>query len=97
MALVVGSGIIICSDVPGPPPSCHRRIVSKLPISPDVNSELHGFALSSQLGRSARILDDDDVVRLLKTTVGQTGGQRVFVERYGLDPANLNAVLKGAL
>jgi hypothetical protein len=64
-------------------------------MSSDVNSELHAFALSSELGRSARVFDDDDVVRLLKAAVEQTGSQRLFAKRYGVDRANLNAVLHG--
>jgi len=59
------------------------------------NSELHGFALSSELGRNAHVFDDEDIVRLLKGAVERTGSQRLFAKRYGLDRANLNAVLHG--
>lgn len=59
------------------------------------DSELHAFALSSGFGRSGHVFDDDDVVRLLKAAVERTGSQRQFAKRYGLDRANLNAVLNG--
>jgi hypothetical protein len=52
-------------------------------------------ALSSELGRTAVVFDDKDVVCLLKAAVERTGSQRLFAKRYGLDRANPNAVLNG--
>jgi hypothetical protein len=60
-----------------------------------VNNELLALALSSELGRTAHVFDDEDVVCLLKAAVERTGSQRLFAKRYGLDRANLNAVLNG--
>jgi len=60
-----------------------------------VNNELLALALSSELGRTAYVFDNEDVVCLLKAAVERTGSQRLFAKRYGLDRANLNAVLNG--
>jgi len=64
-------------------------------MASSANSELHAFALSSELGRNARVLDDEDVVQLLKAAVDREGSQRLFAKRHGLDRANVNAVLHG--
>jgi hypothetical protein len=64
-------------------------------MASSANSELHVIAFSSELGRDAHVFDDDDVVQLLRAAVEQVGSQRLFAKRYGLDRANVNAILHG--
>jgi hypothetical protein len=47
------------------------------------------------LGRQALVLDEDEVVRLLRAAVEQEGGQGAFASRHGLDRTYVNAVLNG--
>jgi hypothetical protein len=42
------------------------------------------LALSSGLGRTALVLDDNDVVDLLKTAIERKGGQSAFARLYGI-------------
>jgi hypothetical protein len=42
-----------------------------------------------------RLLDDDDVVHLLRAAVKREGSQAAFAKRYGLDRFTLNSVLNG--
>jgi hypothetical protein len=72
-----------------------RRTFGDEPMASNAISELHALALSSELGRNAHVFEDDDVVHLMKNAVERTGSQRLFAKRYGLDRANLNAVLHG--
>jgi hypothetical protein len=60
-----------------------------------VSHEIRAMALFSELGRDAHVFDDDEVVRLLRAAVEREGSQRLFAKRYGLDRANLNAILNG--
>jgi DNA-binding phage protein len=46
-------------------------------------------------GRLARVLDLDDVIKLLRSTVEKAGGQSAFARQTGMDRAYLNAVLRG--
>jgi transcriptional regulator with XRE-family HTH domain len=41
------------------------------------------------------VLDDDDVVDLLKAAVKREGSQAAFAKRYGIDRTNLSAFLNG--
>jgi len=59
------------------------------------NNEIRTVALSSSLGRDARIFDDEDVLQLLRTAIEREGSQRLFARRYAIDRSDLNAVLNG--
>jgi hypothetical protein len=52
-------------------------------------------SFGSGLGRQALVFDEDEVVRLLRTAVGQEGGQKAFAKRHGLDRTYVNMVLNG--
>ena len=41
------------------------------------------------------VLDDDDVVRLLRAAVKREGSQAAFAKRYGLDRGTMNSILNG--
>ena len=41
------------------------------------------------------VLDEDDVVHLLRAAVKREGSQAAFAKRYGLDRFTLNSVLNG--
>ena len=49
----------------------------------------------SWAGDHLRLLDDDDVVHLLRAAVKREGSQAAFAKRYGLDRFTLNSVLNG--
>jgi DNA-binding transcriptional regulator YdaS (Cro superfamily) len=42
-----------------------------------------------------RVLDDDDLVKLLSSRVKSAGGQSAFARQYGLERTYLNAGLRG--
>jgi hypothetical protein len=42
-----------------------------------------------------RVLDDDDLVKLLSSRVKSAGGQSAFARQYGLERTYLNRVLSG--
>ena len=44
---------------------------------------------------SVRVLDDDDLVELLRSRVKSAGGQSAFARQYGVDRTYLNMVLNG--
>jgi transcriptional regulator with XRE-family HTH domain len=41
------------------------------------------------------VLNDDDVLRLLRAAVEREGSQAAFAKRYGLDRAHVNSALNG--
>ena len=41
------------------------------------------------------VLDDDDVVHLLKATVKREGSQSAVAKRYGVDRGTMNSILNG--
>ena len=41
------------------------------------------------------VLDDDDVVHLLRAAVKCEGSQAAFAKRYGLDRGTMNSILNG--
>jgi hypothetical protein len=54
------------------------------------------FLASFVIGSShLRLLEDDDVVHLLRAAVKREGSQAAFAKRYGLDRFTLNSVLNG--
>ena len=75
-------------------------------MSSDLQSDAHGKSLewgadskrrapSSDLGRNAFVFDEDEVVHLLRTAVDREGSQIAFADHYGVDRANVSAVLNG--
>jgi hypothetical protein len=48
-----------------------------------------------QMSRLVRVLDDNDVVELLRSSVRKAGGQTAFASQIGLDRTHLNRVLIG--
>ena len=53
------------------------------------------LALSSGLGRTALVFDDNDVVDLLRIAVEREGGQSAFARHSGVNRTYLNRVLSG--
>jgi DNA-binding phage protein len=53
------------------------------------------LALSSGLGRTALIFDDNDVVDLLRIAIEREGGQSAFARDSGVNRTYLNRVLSG--
>ena len=41
------------------------------------------------------VLDEDDVVHLLRAAVKREGSQAAFAKRYGLDRGTMNSILNG--
>jgi transcriptional regulator with XRE-family HTH domain len=46
-------------------------------------------------GDYLRLLDDDDIVHLLRAAVKREGSQAAFAKRYGLDRGTMNSILNG--
>ena len=42
-----------------------------------------------------RVLDDDDVVHLLRAAVKREGSQAAVAKRYGVDRGTMNSILNG--
>ena len=59
------------------------------------DSKRRAIAPSSDLGRTAFVFDEDEVVHLLRDAVDREGSQIAFADRYGVDRANVSAVLNG--
>jgi hypothetical protein len=65
------------------------------PAASKADSKRPAIALSSGLGRNALVLDEDDVVHLLRAAVEREGSQIAFADRYGVDRACISTVLNG--
>jgi hypothetical protein len=52
-------------------------------------------SIAGDLGRSARVFDDNEVRQLLRAAVERAGTQVAFAKRHRLDRTHLNQVLKG--
>lgn len=50
---------------------------------------------STWTGDQLCVLDDDDVVHLLRAAVKREGSQAAFAKRYGLDRGTMNSILNG--
>jgi hypothetical protein len=59
------------------------------------DDKIRAIALSSGLGRSALVFDDDAVARLLRATVDSEGGQVAFAKHHRINRTYLNMVLSG--
>jgi predicted transcriptional regulator len=49
----------------------------------------------SNLGRRALVLDEDDVIRMLRAAVEREGGQSAFARLHGVPHSNVNKILNG--
>jgi len=47
------------------------------------------------LGSNARVFDDDDVLKLLRSRIEGAGGQTAFTRQTGVERSHLNMVLNG--
>ncbi len=53
------------------------------------------IVLSNDLGRNAFVVDEDDVIHLLRAAVKREGSQIAYADHYGVDRAIISAVLSG--
>jgi hypothetical protein len=53
------------------------------------------LALSSGLGRTALVFEDNDVVDLLRIAIEREGGQSAFARHHGINRSQLNTILTG--
>jgi hypothetical protein len=53
--------------------------------------------IASDLGHHALVLDEDDIVHLLRAAVEREGGQTAFAKHHGVHRSTINRVLKGKL
>ena len=65
----------------------------KTPIT--LNGKIAALLASGNVGSRALILDDQDVVLLLRAAIEQEGNQVAFAKRHGLERTHLNAILNG--
>ena len=65
----------------------------KTPIT--LTGEITEILASSKVGSLGLILDDKDVVILLKVAVEQEGSISAFAKRHGLERTNLSNILNG--
>ena len=68
--------------MPQRPNPKHRKTYGKLLADTD-------------LGKTARIFEDGDIVRLLRAAVEQVGSKAAFAARHGLPRANVSKILNG--
>jgi hypothetical protein len=59
------------------------------------DDERRAIALSSGLGKTALVFDDDDVVGLLRIAIEREGGQSAFARHHGINRSQLNTILTG--
>ena len=60
-----------------------------------LKAEIAALLASGNVGRRALILDDKDVVLLLRAAIKQEGSISAFARRHGLERTQLNNVLNG--
>jgi predicted RNase H-like nuclease (RuvC/YqgF family) len=68
-------------------------VSQKTPIT--LKAEIAASLTSSNVGSHALILDDKDVIHLLRAAVEREGGQSPFARRHRIDRVTLNRILKG--
>jgi hypothetical protein len=51
--------------------------------------------IASELGRDGRILEEKDVIRLLRSAIEREGDQGAFARHYGIDRGYLNLITNG--
>jgi DNA-binding phage protein len=77
-------------------PARPRALLPGLPQLPTMKHKQSVVeAEFSDLGRNARVFDDDEVVHLLKAAVKRAGSQTAFAKRYGIERTDLNRILNG--
>ena len=59
------------------------------------DDERRALALSSGLGRTALVFDDNDVVDLLRIAIEREGGQSAFARHHRINRSQLNTILSG--
>ena len=57
--------------------------------------ERRAIALSSGLGRTALVFDNNDVLALLRTAIEREGSQIAFAKHYDINRTQLSMVLSG--
>jgi len=65
----------------------------RIPIT--LKGEIAALLASGNVGSHALILDDKDVILLLKAAVEKEGSVSAFAKRHGLERTNLSNVLNG--
>jgi hypothetical protein len=60
-----------------------------------LKGQIAALLASGNVGSRALILDDKDVVLLLRVAIEQEGSQAAFAKRHGLERTQLNAILNG--
>ena len=68
-------------------------MVGKTPIT--LKREITALLASGNVGSHAFLLDDRDVVLLLKAAINQEGSISAFAKRHGLERSQLNNILNG--
>jgi len=58
-------------------------------------AKIAALLASGDVGSHALILDDQDVVLLLRAAIELEGNQVTFAKRHGLERTHLNAILNG--
>jgi DNA-binding phage protein len=53
------------------------------------------LARETNLGRQLLVLNDDEVIQLLRAAVEREGNQTAFARRFGIERSGLNMMLKG--
>jgi hypothetical protein len=61
----------------------------------ETGDQSRALALSSGLGRTALVFDDNDVVDLLRIAIEREGGQSAFDRHHGINRNRLNTILTG--
>jgi hypothetical protein len=69
------------------------RLPRETPIT--LKAEITALLAGGNVGSHALILDDEDVVLLLKAAVEQEGTISAFARRHGLERSQLNSILNG--
>jgi hypothetical protein len=66
-----------------------------MPKKITLKAKIAALLASGNVGSRALILDDQDVVLLLRVAIELEGNQVTFAKRHGLERTHLNAILNG--
>ena len=75
------------------PPAVTSARQGRIPIT--LKGEIDALLASGKVGSHALILDDKDVILLLKAAVEKEGSVSAFAKRHGLERTNLSNMLSG--
>lgn len=75
------------------PPAVTSARQGRIPIT--LKGEIDALLASGKVGSHALILDDKDVILLLKAAVEKEGSVSAFAKRHGLERTNLSNMLNG--